>query len=221
MIFDFYFRHELEEPSEQERDERLKEDREAIQRALDACLPAIIAPEEPRTILDSSESDSIHFAKLTSLRRSHQRKQAETGTRKKRPVENQVAIGLTGGTHDDSDAAEVQNAKESETKQTRKALLREFNAVIKAEEDRGIATAMGRKLRWEQGSNWQPGRKPMPPSTTSGNSANAQEVAASDAKKVCSHDHYDDHIPAQYANFWILLGTFKANESLREIQASQ
>lgn len=173
---------------------------------MDACLPAIIAPEEPRTILDSSESDSIHFAKLTSLRRSHQRKQAATGTRKTRPlaVENQVAIELTRGTHDDSDAAEVQNlgAVESETKQTRKALLREFNAVIKAEEDRGIATAMGRKLRWEQGSNWQPGRKPMPPSesTTSGNSANAQEVAASDAKKVCSHDHYDD-IPAQYANF--------------------
>ena len=184
---------------------------------MDACLPAIIAPEEPRTILDSSKSDSIHFAKLTSLRRSHQRKQAETGTCKTRPlaVENQVAIELTRGTHNDSDAAEVQNlnAVQSETKQTRKALLREFNAVIKAEEDRGIATAKSRKLCWEQGSNWQPGRKPMPPSTTSGNSANAQEVAASDAKKVCSHDHYDD-IPAQYANFWILLGTFKANESL-------
>ena len=76
---------------------------------------------------------------------------------------------------------------EFETRQSRKALLREFNAVIKAEEDRGIATAMGRKLRWEQGG--QPGRKSMPPtaSAINGNSANAQEVAASNAKKVCSH----------------------------------
>jgi hypothetical protein len=195
LIFDIYFRHELEEPSENERAEKLKEDQEAIQRSLDACLPAIIAPEEPRTILDSSEADPLHFAKLTSLRRSHQRKQAETGIRKQCPVASQVAIGPTGGTHDG--AAKVQKAavdSESETKQSRKALLREFNAVIKAEEDRGIATAMGRKLRWEQGS--QPGRKPMPPtaSTITGNSANAQEVAASDAKRVrgtpawqCSH----------------------------------
>ena len=146
---------------------------------MDACLPTIIAPEEPTTILDSSEADSLHFAKLTSLRRSHQRKQAETGIRK------QITVGPER-THD---AAEVQKAMESETKQSRKALLHEFNAVIKAKEDRGIATAMGRKLRWEQGS--QPGRKPIPQtaSTTTGNSANAQEVAASDAKRVvlCSH----------------------------------
>ena len=131
----------------------------------------------------------LHFKKLTSLRRSHQRKQAETGVRKQRPVESQVAngIGLAAGHgHIDSDAsaADVQKATESETKQSRKALLREFNAVIKAEEDRGIGTAMGRKLRWEQGS--QPGRKPSTLQTASGNTANAQEVAASDAKKVSS-----------------------------------
>jgi hypothetical protein len=183
-----YFRHELEEPSENEKAEKLKEDQDAIQRTLDGCLPAIIAPEEPRTIIDSSEADPLHFAKLTSLRRSHQRKQAETGIRKQClvQVESQVAIPLVGrGVTDselrrvtsDDDAVEVQK---SETKQSRKALLREFNAVIKAEEDRGIATAMGRKLRWEQGS--QPGRKPTMPPT--GNSANAQEVAASDAKRV-------------------------------------
>ena len=116
---------------------------------MDACLPAIIAPEEPRTILDSSEADPLHFAKLTSLCRSHQRKQAETGICKQCPVASQVAIGPTGGTHDD--AAKVEKAvlvvdSESETKQSHKALLREFNAIIKAEEDRGIATAMGRKL---------------------------------------------------------------------------
>lgn len=192
---DNYFRHELEEPSENERAERLKEDQEAIQHTLDAILPAIVAPEEPRTILDTSEADSLHFAKLTSLRRSHQRKQAETGTRKQCPLA--VGIGPSielEGFHDNSDAAafEVQKVMESETKRSRRDLLRKFNAVIKAEEDRGVATAMGRKLRWEQGS--QPGRRPtMPPTaaslaTITGNSANAQEVAASDAKKVlCSH----------------------------------
>ena len=189
MIFDIYFRHELEEPSENERAERLKEDQDAIQHTLDRCLPNIIAAEEPRTIIDSSEADPLHFAKLTSLRRAHQRKQAETGICKLHPVESQVAIGPTAGSSltrlrasASDDDVEVQKAVESETKQSRKALLREFNAVIKAEEDRGIATAMGRKLRWEQGS--QPGRKPTMPPTTSttstitGNSANAQEVCS-------------------------------------------
>jgi hypothetical protein len=196
LIFVIYFRHELEEPSDNERAERLKEDQEAIQRSLDACLPAIIAPEEPRTILDSSEADPLHFTKLTSLRRSHQRKQAETGIRKQRPlavenIESQVATDSEGTHGPGPRGAAVQKAMESETKQSRKALLREFNAVIKAEEDRGIATAMGRKLRWEQGSHGQPGRKPIPPtaSTITGNSANAQEVAASDTKKVCSGSH--------------------------------
>ena len=78
---------------------------------------------------------------------------------------------------------------ESETKQSCKTLLHEFNAVIKAEEDQGIATAMGHKLCWEQGHGHssQPGRKIMLPLplTITGNSANVQEVAASDAKKVC------------------------------------
>ena len=100
-----------------------------------------------------------------------------------------VTDSLSGGSHDLDSVAEVQTVMESETKQSRKALLRKFHAVIKAEEDRGIATAMGHKLRWEQGSHGhgQPGRKPMPPtaSTITGNSANAQEVAAFDAKRLC------------------------------------
>jgi hypothetical protein len=144
---------------------------------LDACLPSLIVPEEPRTILDSSENDAIHFNKLKTLRRSHQKKQAETGIRKQQPA----------GSHED-----LGKAKESETKQSRKALLREFHAIIKAEEDRSIATAMGCKLRWEQGS--QPGRKPAMPTTSesaiAGNSANAHEVAVSEAKKVCTCYHH-------------------------------
>lgn len=67
MIFDIYFGLELEESSNNERAERLKEDQEAIQHTLDECLPAIIALEEPRIIIDLSEDDPLHFAKLTSL----------------------------------------------------------------------------------------------------------------------------------------------------------
>ena len=174
------------------------EDQEAIQCTLDACLPAIIAPEEPRTILDSSKADPLHFAKLTSLCWSHQRKQAETGICKQCPVAVESQVATEGTHHDnDSDDAEVQKAMpvESEMKQSCQALLREFNAVIKAEEDHGIATAMSRKLHWEQGLGSQPGRKTKPPTaseltiTCTGNSANVQEVAASDAKRVCSLSH--------------------------------
>ena len=41
-------------------------------------------------------------------------------------------------------------------KQSRRDLLRGFQAVIKAQEERGVATAVGHKVRWE---SCQPGRQ--------------------------------------------------------------
>ena len=76
-------------------------------------------------------------------------------------------------------------------KQSRRDLLRGFQAVIqvKAQEERGVATAVavGRKVRWEYVS--QVGRSVADSETgtvtSSGNSANAQQVAENEAKKVC------------------------------------
>ena len=72
-----------------------------------------------------------------------------------------------------------------EVKQSRRDLLRRFQAVIKAQEERGVATAVGRKVRWE---SRQPGRQSAAADsetgTATGNSANAQQVAENEAKKV-------------------------------------
>ena len=57
--------------------------------------------------------------------------------------------------------------------------------MIKAQEERGVATAVGRKVRWE---SRQPGRQSAAADVgigaVTGNSANAQQVAANEAKKV-------------------------------------
>lgn len=74
-------------------------------------------------------------------------------------------------------------------KQSRRDLLRGIQAVIqvKAQEERGVATAVGRKVRWEYVS--QVGRSVADSETgtvtSTGNSANAQQVAENEAKKVC------------------------------------
>lgn len=63
--------------------------------------------------------------------------------------------------------------------------------MIKAQEERGVATAVGRKVRWE---SRQPGRHSAVDveggtvtAGVTGNSANAQHVAENEAKKVGLH----------------------------------
>lgn len=143
--------------------------------SLDQCLPSIVGIEEQRTVFDWSENDVAQFTTLISLRQQHQRRQARTGIR------THVSTLTTPPTENNASNSEDPTPVE-ETRQTRCSLLRQFQAVIKAEEDRGVATAVGRSLRW------QPGRKPattlnVPAGPTlTGNSANAQEVAATEAK---------------------------------------
>ena len=77
-------------------------------------------------------------------------------------------------------------SSETEAKQSRRDILCGFQAVIKAQEERGVATAMGRKVRWE---SRQPGRQSaaeLEAGTVArtGNAANAQQVAENEAKKV-------------------------------------
>jgi hypothetical protein len=76
--------------------------------------------------------------------------------------------------------------KSLEAKQSRRDLLRGFQAVIKAQEERGVATAVGRKVRWE---SRQAGRQSASDveagaATRTGNAANAQQVAENEVK-VC------------------------------------
>lgn len=155
--------------------------------SLDQCLllpPIVGIEEERRTVFDWAENDVAQFTTLISLCQLHQRRQARTGVHTHHstlPTENNT----TGS----SSVLDVKLEEESlmpaeETRQSRHN-LRQCQAVIKAEEDRGVMTAIGHTLRWK------PGRKPattlnVPAELTlAGNSANAQEVAATEAKKVC------------------------------------
>ena len=112
-----------------------------------------------------------------SLRQQHQRRQARTDIR------THVSTLTTPPTENNASNSEDPTPVE-ETRQSRRSptLLRQFQTVIKAEEERAVATAVGRSLRWK------PGRKPattlnVPAGPTlTDNSANAQEVAATEAK---------------------------------------
>jgi hypothetical protein len=150
----------------------LSKERLAIESALENCLPAVVAPEERRTVLDSSENDVLEFSTLVNLRRSHQRKQAATGIRQK-------------STTTPTDPEPVVTPNPS-TPSPRQDLLRQLNSLIKAEEAKGVSAAVGRQLRWQ---THNPGRRPAgateaAPTVAAGNSANAAEVAATEAKKV-------------------------------------
>jgi hypothetical protein len=166
----------------------LRSERRTIETALDQCLtlPPIVGIEERKTVYDWSENDIAQFTTLISLRRLHQRRQARTGVR----THLQVSTPVTPPTAENNTRSSVLDAKEDltpaaeETRQSRRDLLRQFQAVIKAEEERGVATAVGRGLRWQPGRNPATTLSILAEPTLAGNSANAQEVAATEAKKV-------------------------------------
>ena len=184
----------LPEPSEQEKNGHLQEDRRTIKSALDKCLPPVIGPEELQTVHDASKNDTLKFKTLISLRRSHQRKQAQTGIRRNLLQANQKkntsdVPTIQPGSSSESDNPQLAltppTQSAPEVKQSRRDLLRGFQAVIKAQEERGVATAVGRKVRWE---SRQPGRQSAAADsetgTATGNSGNALQVAENEAKKV-------------------------------------
>ena len=197
-----HLRHELPEHDDKNINISLRTEQRTIETALNQCLPPIVGIEERRTVHDWSENDAAQFTTLISLRQRHQRRQARTGVRTHlstestpvtpgplalTPTENNT-VNATAG----SPVRQVQDVKDNPTpaeeiRQSRRDILRQFQAVVKAEEERGVTTAVGRGL------HWQPGRKPatalsVPAEPTlAGNSANAQEVAATEAKKVSSY----------------------------------
>ena len=143
----------LPEPSKQNKSAWLQEDRSSIQSTLDKCLPPVIGPEELRTVHDVSKDDVLEFQTLISLWRLHQRRQAQTGTRHKHTNQTKMNSSKIPVAQPSSSSNQTQAQASSsstpapEPKLSRGDLLREFQAVIKAQEERGLATAMGRKVR--------------------------------------------------------------------------
>lgn len=122
------FRHELPELDGDEYIRAVDKDSETIASALENCLPSIVAPDEPVNPFDSGdlETSSLNFKALVSLRRMHQRKQAETGVR--------------------------QNpGHSSEAATARQKLLQQFHKLVKEQQERGVSTTAGRSIRWQPG----------------------------------------------------------------------
>ncbi|TFK33481.1 hypothetical protein BDQ12DRAFT_670188 [Crucibulum laeve] len=159
--------HELPELNGDQLQQSLRKEHSSIAYTLGHCLPAVVMPEERCTVLDISGNEMLDFSTLINLRKDHQRLQAATGTRK--PQKSTTAGVVVSYFSDPMSASSTSDAPStSETKLSRQELLRQFNAVIKAQEDRGVATAVGC-------------RKPTP---VTGNSANAAEVSAKDNQKL-------------------------------------
>ena len=122
------FRHELPELDGDGYNRAVNEDSANISSALKNCLPSIVAPDEPVNPFDFGDSvtSSFNFETLVSLRRMHQRKQAETGVRQK-------------------------PGHSSEAATARQKLLQQFHKLIKEQQERGVSTTAGRSIRWQPG----------------------------------------------------------------------
>ena len=108
----------------------------------------------------------IDYEPLVQIRREHETEQAKKGTRK-----------LSANDNSDTDTMEERNLVDSPRENINAQLMKMFQDILrKDEEDRSISTGASQRLRWT-GTN--PGY-----TATSGNSANATEVASANAKRV-------------------------------------
>ncbi|KAL6306598.1 hypothetical protein BKA93DRAFT_885233 [Sparassis latifolia] len=115
--------------------------------------------------LQSSFEDAVDvdIRELITLRRSHQTKQAASGVR-------------TRGQTDDAGQS------------PRRLLLRQFQDIIKQEQERGVGSGLERAARWKNpgisGSSEDTSTSTAADREKSGNAANAAAVATSQAKKL-------------------------------------
>ena len=125
------FRHELPELDGDAYNRAVDQDSETIASALENCLPSIVTPDEPVNPFDSgdSETSSLNFEALVSLRRMHQRKQAETGVQKN-------------------------PGHSSEAATARQKLLQQFQKLVKEQQEHGVSTTARHSIRWQPG--WKP-----------------------------------------------------------------
>ncbi|KAJ2912563.1 hypothetical protein MD484_g7863, partial [Candolleomyces efflorescens] len=152
--------HSLPELSKDEQLSEAQDLRKHLEDCLRVCSEDVVEVEAE---CDASLSNLTRndFSTLVAHRRAHQRKQAETGTRKRvqaeAPTDDQVKTA------------------------TRAQILRKLNDKIKELEERGVTTAVGRSLRLNA-SHAQPGRQAANqtgasnPSAKTGNALNAEEA---------------------------------------------
>ena len=135
----------------------ISDERAHIARNLNACLAPVNAPDEPTNQLDMSNNDlsTLSFDKLVQLRRRHQTRQATTGVRTKATSgRNQV------------------NQSQPGMPTERQLLIRQFQEVIKQQQEQGVGTGAERNLRWRANA------------PAAGNATNAAEAAETRHKKV-------------------------------------
>lgn len=124
------FRHELPELDNEGYNQATKTDSANIACALKNCLPSVVTTDLDEQVnpfdFGGSDTSGLNFELLVSLRRKHQRKQAETGVRKN--------FGHN------SDAATA-----------RQKLLQQFHQLIKQQQERGVSSTLGRNIRWQPG----------------------------------------------------------------------
>ncbi|KAH7915154.1 hypothetical protein BJ138DRAFT_1055531, partial [Hygrophoropsis aurantiaca] len=161
--------HSLPVPTEDERDEAFAADSEIINQCLTDTLPTIRALDELRNACDITQYDLdlTDFHHLVKLRFSHQTKQAKNGVR--------TSEAVVPNLHSSADDEPLQSK--------RVAVLRQFQAIVKEQQERGIGTGAVRSLHWKKTV------APTNQTTTidggaTGNSANARQVALAAAAKM-------------------------------------
>lgn len=130
-------------------------------------LPAVNTQERSNAF-NPNNSAAVDLTELVRLRFLHQTKQAETGVRKE------------GKAEENSMFQKKQQLTE------RQKILREFNNIIKRQEDQGAGTGLERKARWQNGTTQAHEDHDVTAASGSahGNSANADVVAKATASKV-------------------------------------
>ena len=132
-------------------------------------LPAAIT-QECSNAFNPNNSAAVDLTELVRLRFLHQTKQAETGVR------------MVGKATDTLENPESMFQKKQLLTERQK-ILREFNNIIKRQEDQGVGTGLERKARWQNGTTHED-VSAVAPGLAHGNSANAEAVAKATASKV-------------------------------------
>jgi hypothetical protein len=129
-------------------------------------LPAVNTNEHSNAFTtNNSESSAVDLTELVRLRFLHQTKQAATGVRI--------------GSNTNETAFEKKKLLTD-----RQKILREFNQILKQQEDRGVGTGLDRKVRWQNGTTQPDAAASAKVKTINGNSANAELAAKATASKV-------------------------------------
>lgn len=163
----------MEDFDEEAQEEALSEDVAHIAQVLADSLPDPRFKQAPSNPFTTSAFDPnlVNFEPLVHLRRAHQTKQAESGTRRflqRQPPKND----LNG-----SSTLEPAQQAAAEKQQVHEALA----AILKHHTEVGVGTGLERAVRWKGGKNSEADSSEKP---TAGNSANAAVVASANARSV-------------------------------------